>query len=60
MYFLTKAYTYVRPGLDDDVARRDSLHAEINNLPDPNYATLRALTLVRLALLLIISKLLKF
>ena len=26
--------------------RRDSLHATINNLPDPNYATLRALTLV--------------
>ncbi|MCJ1294874.1 hypothetical protein MMC34_006433 [Xylographa carneopallida] len=31
--------------IDDDVARRDSLHATINNLPDPNYATLRALTL---------------
>lgn len=26
--------------------RRDSLHATINGLPDPNYATLRALTLV--------------
>jgi len=25
--------------------RRDSLHAIINSLPDPNYATLRALTL---------------
>jgi hypothetical protein len=25
--------------------RRDSLHAIINALPDPNYATLRALTL---------------
>jgi hypothetical protein len=31
----------------DDIARRDRLHATINNLPDPNYATLRALTLVR-------------
>jgi hypothetical protein len=25
--------------------RRDQLHAVINSLPDPNYATLRALTL---------------
>ena len=31
--------------LDDDIVRRDSLHAIINGLPDPNYATLRALTL---------------
>jgi hypothetical protein len=30
---------------DDDIIRRDSLHAIINSLPDPNYATLRALTL---------------
>ncbi|KJZ75765.1 hypothetical protein HIM_04922 [Hirsutella minnesotensis 3608] len=30
---------------EDDVIRRDSLHAIINALPDPNYATLRALTL---------------
>lgn len=30
---------------DEDVVRRDSLHAIINSLPDPNYATLRALTL---------------
>jgi hypothetical protein len=30
---------------DDDVVRRDSLHAIINSLPDPNYATLRALAL---------------
>ncbi|KAK3371936.1 RhoGAP-domain-containing protein [Podospora didyma] len=30
---------------EDDVLRRDSLHAIINSLPDPNYATLRALTL---------------
>ncbi|KND88063.1 RHO GTPase-activating protein RGD1 [Tolypocladium ophioglossoides CBS 100239] len=29
----------------DDIVRRDSLHAIINALPDPNYATLRALTL---------------
>lgn len=35
-------------GIDDDITRRDSLHATINSLPDPNYATLRALTLVRI------------
>ncbi|KAF2674117.1 RhoGAP-domain-containing protein [Microthyrium microscopicum] len=29
----------------DDVQRRDRLHAIINGLPDPNYATLRAVTL---------------
>ena len=33
-------------GIDDDITRRDSLHAIINSLPDPNYATLRALILV--------------
>jgi hypothetical protein len=32
----------------DDTSRRDQLHATINGLPDPNYATLRALTLVSL------------
>ncbi|KAF2834268.1 Rho GTPase-like protein activator [Patellaria atrata CBS 101060] len=31
--------------IDDDTVRRDSLHAIINALPDPNYATLRALVL---------------
>ncbi|CAF9941966.1 MAG: hypothetical protein ALECFALPRED_009429 [Alectoria fallacina] len=31
--------------IDDDITRRDSMHAIINSLPDPNYATLRALTL---------------
>jgi Rho GTPase-activating protein RGD1 len=31
--------------IDDDVVRRDSMHAIINDLPDPNYATLRQLTL---------------
>ncbi|GAO15971.1 hypothetical protein UVI_02055510 [Ustilaginoidea virens] len=30
---------------DDDIVRRDSLHGIINSLPDPNYATLRAMTL---------------
>ncbi|KAK1756498.1 Rho GTPase activation protein [Echria macrotheca] len=30
---------------DDDDIRRDTLHAIINTLPDPNYAVLRALTL---------------
>lgn len=31
--------------IDDDGARRDALHQSINDLPDPNYATLRALVL---------------
>lgn len=31
--------------IQDEMVRRDSLHAIINALPDPNYATLRALTL---------------
>jgi len=31
--------------IDDDTVRRDSMHAIINALPDPNYATLRALVL---------------
>lgn len=39
-----------RVGIDDDIIRRDSMHATINSLPDPNYATLRALTLVSLSL----------
>lgn len=30
---------------EDDIVRRDALHATINNLPDPNYATLRAVAL---------------
>lgn len=30
---------------EDATVRRDSLHALINGLPDPNYATLRAITL---------------
>lgn len=30
---------------EDDIVRRDSLHAIINSLPDPNYATLRAISL---------------
>lgn len=34
-------------GIDDDIQRRDSLHALINNLPDAHYATLRAIILVR-------------
>lgn len=33
-------------GIDDDIQRRDSLHALVNNLPDAHYATLRALVLV--------------
>ncbi|KAK7731437.1 Rho GTPase-activating protein [Botryosphaeria dothidea] len=31
--------------IEDDTVRRDSLHAIINALPDPNYATLRAVVL---------------
>ncbi|OKL62921.1 hypothetical protein UA08_01997 [Talaromyces atroroseus] len=31
--------------IENDTQRRDSLHAIINGLPDPNYATLRALVL---------------
>lgn len=31
--------------IEDDIQRRDSLHALINNLPDAHYATLRALIL---------------
>lgn len=34
-------------GIDDDIQRRDSLHALINSLPDAHYATLRAVILVR-------------
>jgi hypothetical protein len=30
---------------EDDIVRRDMLHAIINGLDDPNYATLRALAL---------------
>ncbi|KAM0513831.1 hypothetical protein ACHAPE_007432 [Trichoderma viride] len=30
---------------EDEIVRRDNLHAVINSLPDPNYATLRALML---------------
>ncbi|KAF2021743.1 Rho GTPase-like protein activator [Aaosphaeria arxii CBS 175.79] len=31
--------------IEDETMRRDSMHALINDLPDPNYATLRALVL---------------
>ncbi|KAJ9641554.1 Rho GTPase-activating protein [Coniosporium tulheliwenetii] len=31
--------------IDDDIVRRDSLHAIVNGLPDSNYATLRAVVL---------------
>jgi hypothetical protein len=31
--------------IQDDLVRRDSMHAIINALPDPNYATLRAVVL---------------
>ena len=36
--------------IDDDIQRRDSLHALINSLPYAHYATLRAIILVRLSL----------
>lgn len=32
--------------IDDDIVRRDTLHAIVNSLPDAHYATLRALILV--------------
>jgi hypothetical protein len=38
-------------GVDNEGQRRDSLHAIINGLPDPNYATLRALVLVSFLIL---------
>ncbi|GAB7345995.1 hypothetical protein MBLNU457_4769t1 [Dothideomycetes sp. NU457] len=31
--------------IDDDIVRRDTLHAIINGLPDANYATMRALVI---------------
>ncbi|KAK5198706.1 Rho GTPase-activating protein [Exophiala xenobiotica] len=31
--------------LEEDIVRRDSIHALVNALPDPNYATLRTLVL---------------
>jgi hypothetical protein len=31
--------------LEDDTVRRDTVHALVNGLPDPNYATLRVITL---------------
>ncbi|KAL9108732.1 MAG: hypothetical protein Q9227_006528 [Pyrenula ochraceoflavens] len=31
--------------LEDDIVRRDTLHAIVNALPDPNYATLRVMML---------------
>ena len=43
---LSIRYLIILIEIDDDITRRDSLHATINSLPDPNYATLRALTLV--------------
>ncbi|KAL5113821.1 Rho GTPase-activating protein [Pleosporales sp. CAS-2024a] len=41
--FYTKFIDAAR--MDDDTMRRDSMHALINALPDPNYATLRAIAL---------------
>ncbi|KAF2867171.1 hypothetical protein BDV95DRAFT_185845 [Massariosphaeria phaeospora] len=41
--FYTKFIEAAR--IDDETVRRDSMHALINALPDPNYATLRALVL---------------
>ena len=48
--FLSHKLDILCTGIDDDIIRRDSLHATINSLPDTNYATLRALTLVRICL----------
>lgn len=45
--FTAEAYTqFIQAAkIDSEDVRRDSLHAIINNLPDPNYATLRVITL---------------
>ena len=45
--FTSTGYTHFIDAarIDDDVQRRDALHQGINDLPDPNYATLRALVL---------------
>ncbi|PIG83663.1 Rho GTPase activator (Rgd1) [Aspergillus arachidicola] len=45
--FTSQSYTdFINAArIDDDVQRRDSLHALVNNLPDAHYATLRALVL---------------
>ena len=51
-------YLLIWVGIDDDIMRRDSMHATINALPDPNYATLRTLTLVGLLLRLLGGRLL--
>lgn len=37
--------------IENDVNRRCTIHEIINRLPDPNYATFRALTLVCISLL---------
>ena len=42
---MNQAPLTLHTGIDDDTVRRDSLHALINGLPDPNYATMRALIL---------------
>lgn len=42
-------------GIEHDSQRRDALHATINSLPDPNYATLRALILVSYTLFSVIG-----
>lgn len=42
-------------GIEHDSQRRDALHATINSLPDPNYATLRALILVSYTLFSLID-----
>lgn len=45
--FTSRAYDYFIDAarVEDENARRDALHQQINDLPDPNYATLRALVL---------------
>jgi hypothetical protein len=35
----------MRLEVEDDIDRRNSIHGIVNRLPDPNYATLRALVL---------------
>lgn len=47
LHLVFLSLTLETAGIDDDIQRRDSLHALINNLPDAHYATMRALILVR-------------
>lgn len=38
--------------IEDEIVRRDTMHAIVNSLPDAHYATLRALVLVSFVMLI--------